>query len=208
MEIELNKDEVLVYRQGDGRNNTIYKVGKTVEAQDWDGGKKVCGGGLHGLLWGAGDISLLGNGDSILIKTTKNELVELDGKCKYRSGLVVYRGKRRDAIEIIQHHAPAGIAINFATQTAGDGSTQKAGDGSTQTAGYGSTQTAGYGSTQTAGLNSVQIGWWYDDDGNYRVATRVVTKEFADKTYRFEKGEWKLLSAPESAAKKETTDEI
>lgn len=191
MEIELNKDEVLVYRQGDGMNNTIYDVGKTVEAPDWDGGKKVCGGGLHGLLWATGDIGLLGNGDSIVIKTGKNEIVEFDGKCKYRRGLVVYRGTREDAIAIIQRHAPAGTKINFATQTAGDESTQTAGDES----------------TQTAGLNSVQIGRWFDN-GNYRVATRVVTKEFADKTYRFEKGEWKLLSAPDSAAKKETTNEI
>jgi hypothetical protein len=76
------------------------------------------------------------------------------------------------------------------TQTAGYRSTQTAGDNSTQKAGDDSTQTAGDRSTQTAGLNSVQIGYWYDNTGNYKVVTRVVTEDMADKPYLFEEGKW------------------
>ena len=98
-------------------------------------------------------------------------------------------------------HGSTQTAGYWSTQTAGYGSTQKAGDGSTQTAGHESTQKAGDGSTQkagdrstqTAGINSVQIGYWFDDEGNYQVATRKVTRSMANKPYRFIKGKWTLI---------------
>jgi hypothetical protein len=83
-------------------------------------------------------------------------------------------------------------AWNDSTQTAGDYSTQTAGNASTQTAGNASTQTAGNDSTQTAGINSVQI-ILYWDRSKYVTKCRVVTKEAANKPYKFYDGDWHLV---------------
>jgi hypothetical protein len=63
---------------------------------------------------------------------------------------------------------------------------------STQTAGDRSTQTAGDWSTQKAGLQSVQIIRYYKD--GWKVKTRVITENEANKWYIFENEDWRLLT--------------
>ena len=62
----------------------------------------------------------------------------------------------------------------------------------TQTAGYNSTQKAGSNSTQTAGKGTIQIIRYYDD--GWKVKTRVITKQSANKPYKFTNGKWRLVS--------------
>jgi hypothetical protein len=97
-------------------------------------------------------------------------------------------------------------AGDFATQTAGRSATQVAGDYSiqtaknfaNQTAGAHSTQTAGDDSTQKAGVGTVQIARWWDD-GEWHVATRVVTEAEAGKPYHVYDGVWSLETKNELA---------
>lgn len=95
-------------------------------------------------------------------------------------------------------HESTQTAGDRSTQTAGDESTQKAGHASTQTAeskstqkaGYNSTQKAGDMSTQTAGINTIQIIRYYNSIGVLNVKTRIITKNEADKPYKFYDGNW------------------
>jgi len=164
--MKLKKSEVLVLRtcKDDMTSYNGFKWPREgyVEAPDWQDDYK-CGHGLHGLLWGEGDISYLNllakNWLIVKVDTTKGFCHGKDdmiNKCKFRCGYVVYCGDRYGAIKLIQKYAPANSIINFAVQTAGDCSTQTAGNESTQTAGDWSTQTAGDCSTQTAGYRSTQ----------------------------------------------------
>jgi hypothetical protein len=219
MELKLRKSEILVLRNVKSdmtsRNAFKYPQKGKVEAPDWIDNDK-CGNGLHGLPWGCGGVSYFYDDADVkwlvikvdTSKDYKSGKDELSDKCKFKKGIVIFCGKKEDAVALIQKYAPPDIPINLATQTAGDRSTQTAGDRSTQTAGdestqtagdestqkagYRSTQTAGYMSTQTAGYNSVQIINWYDGD-KWTVSTRVITKEEADKPYKFKEGKWVLI---------------
>ena len=219
-------------------NGFTYPEKGLVKCPDWKPSQQ-CGNGLHGLLWGHGSSNI--PTDNVLfqlieVEDTPDNLIEFDGKCKFREGEVVFTGTQEDIIKAIKSHPnyPKDNILNFdiqittdnnkimqsgykstqkagnwstqkagykstqkagnwSTQTAGDESTQTAGDESTQTAGYESTQKAGNWSTQTAGVNSIQIGYWYDDSGDYQVVSRIVTKDMADKPYKFETGKWTLV---------------
>ena len=194
----------------------IYPERGYVEAPDWNG-KPECGRGLHGLLWGHGSFNLEPFGTIFqVIEAESENVIEFDGKCKFKCGNVIYTGGQLGAVKLLKEHPnyPEDNILNYditdnqftvsgdrstqtagdeSTQTAGYRSTQTAGDESTQTAGYGSTQTAGYGSTQTAGEKSVQICYWFDNQGNYQISVRKVTKAMANKPYKFKQGKWSLL---------------
>jgi hypothetical protein len=88
------------------RNGFKWPKKGPVACNDWDGGKMVCGGGLHGLENGEQSGSYLDWSDEavwLVIKvrvadgyaTGKNELKD---KCKFRKGTVVYCGKRDGAV--------------------------------------------------------------------------------------------------------------
>lgn len=160
-----------------------------VEAPDWDG-QPHCGKGLHGLLWGAGSFDIASYGPLWqVIEVNSKDLIEFDGKCKFKCGEVLLTTKSQiEAINLLKSHPnyPKGNILNYditdeqfamsgyrSTQTAGDGATQTAGYGSTQTAGYWSTQTAGDWSTQTAGDGSTQTAgnWSMQTVGNWSVQT-------------------------------------
>jgi hypothetical protein len=129
-----------------------------VVAPDWNS-EPVCGGGLHGLLWGEGDGALL-NWDEdarwLVVEVLATEYVSIDGKVKFPRGTVVFCGDRLEATTYLSEHGGAGRAIVGGTATAGDGGTA--------TAGYGGTATAGYGGT-------VQVRWWDNKAERYRTAT-------------------------------------
>jgi hypothetical protein len=143
-------------------------------------------------------------------------------KCKFHKGVVEFCGSNPDAVAFMLKHAPTNIRCNWSTLTAGNWSTLTAGDESTLTAGdestltagnwstltagyrstltagYRSTLTAGDESTLTAGENTVQIIHVYRH-GKLKVYTRVITKETANKWYRFEGEDWRLCTKEEIA---------
>jgi len=63
-----------------------------VSCPDWDP-KPECGNGLHGMLWGGGNLSLLSNADDAIWQIVEiEEWVEIDQKVKVPRGVVVYTG--------------------------------------------------------------------------------------------------------------------
>ena len=114
-----------------------YPESGPVECPDWRDDDQ-CGGGLHGWLWGAGDLSTCGYWNSegvkwLVIEVDKDDLRhgtgELIGKCKIRRGNVVFNGARDLAVKFISERAPAGTPILFGTATAGSRGTATAGEG-------------------------------------------------------------------------------
>ena len=133
-----------------------------VAAPDWKP-TQACGHGLHGLLWGCGDASLLDWSEQakwLVVEVTEASIIDLGDKVKFPEGTVVYCGDRNGAANLIAADPrAAGKPIIAATVTAGFRGTATAGFHGTATAGdYGSaiagnygTATAGYGGTAMAG---------------------------------------------------------
>jgi hypothetical protein len=159
-------------------NDFQWPESGSVEAPDFSP-EPVCGYGLHGLLWGEGDGSLLNWDDSakwLVVAVPADSIVSLDGgeKVKFPRGEVVYCGNREGATQLIhaEHAGPiVGLTLqsnaqrntvctgyrgtatagNYGTATAGYRGTATAGNYGTATAGEGGTATAGYRGTATAG---------------------------------------------------------
>ena len=98
-----------------------------VECFDWDP-EPVCGFGLHGWLWGEGDISICSYWNEptnkwLVVEVDSTLIVQFEGKCKFPSGIVVYSGDRAVAVSMVADRAPAGTRVMFRTATAGDGGT-------------------------------------------------------------------------------------
>jgi len=127
-----------------------------VECPDWIDNDR-CGNGLHGWLWGAGDLTgncsywNLKGAKWLVVEVKAADIRKLDGKIKYPRGNVVFCGLRDEAVKFITERAPAGTPIIFGTATAGEGGTATAGYAGTATAGDRGTATAGYAGTATAG---------------------------------------------------------
>ena len=149
-----------------------------VEAPDWNP-KAVCGGGLHGWLWGEGNGSLGNfNDDAIwqIVSVKAEDIVNLDEKVKFPRGEVVASGNRLEITNMLQANAP-GRRVIGAVVTAGYNGTAVAGDGGTATAGPYGTATAGDGGTAvaddrgtaTAGYNgTIELVRWDTDARRYR----------------------------------------
>jgi hypothetical protein len=144
-------------------------VGAEVTAPDWNS-RAECGGGLHGLLWGEGDGSLLSWADDaawLVVSSEAASVVNLNTKVKVPAARVEHVGTRESATAYLVEHGARGRAIvgltatagydgtatagHRGTATAGDHGTATAGDGGTATAGDGGTATAGHRGTATAG---------------------------------------------------------
>ena len=182
-----------------------------VECPDWNP-SPVCGGGLHGLLWGAGDWTLVDISPDAVWKVARvlaSEIVDLGGKVKFPRGEVVYSGTRDGATGYIVANGGTAKGCHWATLTGGDESTLTGGDESTLTGGDRSTLTGGYRSTLTGGDLSTLTGgdesvisaYWWDTDA--RKMRRVVGLIGQDGLrpgipYRLEKGEW--IEATEDTA--------
>ena len=145
-----------------------------VTCSDWEPTYK-CGNGLHGLLNGEGNGSLLNwSGDAVWLVVMVEESAILSGqgdltdKCKFPCGTVVFSGARDKAIaEMVKRGANLAKIV---------GGTATAGYGGTATAGYGGTATAGDRGTATAGVGGIlNIRYW---DGNrYRIAIFYVGED-------------------------------
>jgi hypothetical protein len=167
-----------------------------VEAPDWKPTVE-CGNGLHGLLWGEGDGTLLNWSDDAVwqvVGLTADELaatVDLGGKVKFPSGTVVHTGDQKSATDNITARGARGPVVgcfraggNNSTVSGGYRSTVSGGDRSTVSGGDGSTVSGGDGSTLSVHL-------W---DGQYvRIAVAYVGENGIkpNVAYRVnERGEW------------------
>ena len=131
--------------------------GAEVEATDWNP-EPVCGGGLHGLLWGEGDGTLLDWSEGaqwLVIEAALADVVEIGSeKAKCRRATVRHVGDRLSATTYLLAHGCAGRAVV--------GATLSAGVRGTATAGYYGTATAGYAGTATAGYYGTLLVRWRD----------------------------------------------
>ena len=131
------------------------EVGAEVVALDWSD-EPTCGGGLHGLLDGRGDGSLLDWApDAVWLVAevpADARLVDLDRKVKVDRCVVAHVGDQVSATEFL---AAQGVTdgVVGAHVTVGDGGSATAGYRGTATAGDYGTATAGYSGTATAGHN-------------------------------------------------------
>ena len=127
-----------------------------VTAPDWNPAP-ICGGGLHGLLDGCGDASLLcWDADARWLVVEVDEWVAIDdAKVKAPAGRVVFCGAKSDAVALgVERYGwdvarCVGASVQVACAAHGTG-----GYGSTITGGYGSTITGGDRSTITGGDRS------------------------------------------------------
>ena len=130
-----------------------------VEASNWNP-KAECGQGLHGWLWGEGDVSASGSTHEdpesiwIVARVMQSEIVELGGKVKFPRAWVEFVGTREAAVDRMCELAGSGRAIIYSTATAG----------------IRGTATAGY-----AGL--VAIRWWDDAVKRDRLAVGYVGED-------------------------------
>ena len=155
------------------------EVGVIVEAPDWTPAA-MCGGGLHGLIDGRGNVGLLRlDKDAIWYafesvdaegNVSDDDAVAIDcdkGKC--RRAIIRAVGTREQATSWLV--AAGCTGVHFGTATAGDGGTATAGNYGTATAGNEGTATAGDEGTATAGNGGILIiHWWNGDRSNPSVA--------------------------------------
>jgi len=167
----VQRGHVLVLRccRPDGTSHGGFRWPKSgpVHADDWFP-KPVCGGGLHGWLWGAGDVGASGGVHAmpdaiwLVLSVAEKSIVYLGGKVKFPRAAVIFWGARADAVALVAAHAPAGTVAIYGTATAGDSGTATAGDRGTATAGYSGTATTGEG-------GCISIRWWDGDSSRYRI---------------------------------------
>ena len=136
----------------------VWPKSGPVECPDWNS-EPVCGGGLHGLLWGEGDGSLVNHDRSanwLVVEVIASEVVDLDRKVKFPRGTIVFCGSAFEATKYIAERAPNSVkAIVGGTSTSGDRGTSTSGDGGTSTSGDG---------------GEIRIRWWDDKSIRYRTA--------------------------------------
>ena len=145
--------------------------GAEVIAPDWDP-TPVCGGGLHGLLNGAGNGSLINwSTDAVWIVAEIPDgetVVDVDGKVKVRRCIVRHVGDKTSAPEFLAAHGHT-EGVVAGTATAGNRGTATAGYAGTATAGNRGTATAGDAGTATAGdRGTIILAWWDYDLGRRR----------------------------------------
>ena len=145
-----------------------------VSAPDWKP-NVACGNGLHGFLWGEGDSSLADFGETskwLVVSVVQSSIVDIGGKVKYPSGIVVFCGDRIAAGKYVVDNGGFGRRVISGTATAGDAGTATAGARGTATAGYAGTATAGDDGTATAGdAGTVAIHHWNGKRWKLKIAT-------------------------------------
>ena len=162
-----------------------------VEAPDWNPAH-VCGGGLHGLLWGEGSVQYLNLSDDAkwivfraLLSDVAHGTGELMDKCKARRGIVELCGSRDEAIAFLIANGASGKMVVFGTATAGYRGTATAGDRGTVTAGMGGVisilrwngkrfkvRAAQVKEEDGDGELEPNIPYRLDNDGNWKVAIK------------------------------------
>jgi hypothetical protein len=151
-----------------------------VEAPDWQNNAE-CGNGLHGLLWGIGDGSLL-NWDEgakwLVVKVAFSSIIDLRGKVKFPRGEVIFCGDKLGATtKIMELSANPALCVN---------GTATAGVRGTATAGVRGTATAGDDGTATAGDDGIITIKWFDDKNNrYRFSVGYIGEDGLKKNVKY-----------------------
>jgi len=108
----MNNEKALVLRTSncDGTSYGGFKwtseIGSVITCTDWKPEAK-CGNGLHGLLDGFGDYSLLSSDINALwqvVEVDRNKCIELNGKVKFESCILKYSGNMAKAMTIISDY--------------------------------------------------------------------------------------------------------
>jgi hypothetical protein len=185
-----------------------------VECSDWNN-RPVCGGGLHGWLWGAGDWSLKAKGDGIkwlVVEVIATSIVDLDGKVKFPRGTVIgCYDHWRDAMTQIRERLAATVVPDAAaTKDKQLASATGYYGHASATGNYGHASATGYsghasatgnygwaiaghaGRAKAAANGALTILWWNEKDKRYRVAVGYVGEKGikADTWYVVEKGKF------------------
>lgn len=120
----MNKVLILRTCEADMTSHNGFKWPESgpVEAPDWSP-KPEIGHGLHGLLWGEGNHWFLDwqeDAKWLVVEVEEKNIIDLGGKVKFPSGVVVFCGGRKEATEFLYKHAPSGKRIAGATVIKGD----------------------------------------------------------------------------------------
>jgi len=167
MTYQLPPEHVLVLRTSNkdriSRNGFQWPESGPVEAPDWNQ-EPICGGGLHGALWGEGNGALFNwDGDATwqVVAVLEKDIVDLGGKVKFPRGNVVFSGDQQGATNFLLANGGFGRAVIGAKMSnlnpnghvlVGFGGTATASKFGTATAGFKGTANAGFGGTATAGI--------------------------------------------------------
>ena len=224
--LRLRKDDILVLRtcNADMTSHDGFRWPRQgrVVAKEWED-TDTCGHGLHGLPWGVdgpGYCSAKTDAVWLVVRVStrkggyRHGTGEMTDKCKFRSGTVVFAGKRDDATALIAQYAPLNTPINWlvcaggysATMTGGDYAKMTGGNSAKMTGGNSATMTGGNYATMTGGdrsymrggKGSIQVVWWYDGNES-RCACRTVGADEANRWYYVERGVWTVCDAKTAA---------
>ncbi len=140
------------------RNGFVWPdVGGIATATDWKDNTE-CGNGLHGWLYGQGDHSSCDywtndNAKWLVVRVADSDIRMLGGKCKFKSGEVVFVGEKSQAAGYIIANEPkaATVAVIGAVLECGEKGSLLGGALSVLTGGNSATITGGYSATITGG---------------------------------------------------------
>jgi hypothetical protein len=158
------------------RNSFVWPdVGGIATAPDWKDNIE-CGNGLHGWLYGQGDhgsCDYLKNDKAkwLVVRVADSDIRMLGGKCKFKSGEVVFVGGKSEAADYIIANEPkaATVTVIGAVLECGENgsllggalSVLTGGDYATMTGGYSAKMTGGYYATMTGGDSATMTGGYY-----------------------------------------------
>ena len=158
------KGEVLVLKVvgpgGESHGDFVWPlaVGAIVEAPDWNPEPR-CGNGLHGWLWGAGDLSAAGGRPEaeesawLVLAVEAKSIVELDGKVKFPRCRIAARGDKTAMANIIAAHRPPNTPMPmFGQAAAGFRGQAAAGEAGQAAAGEAGQAAAGFRGQAAAGF--------------------------------------------------------
>lgn len=150
---------VLHFCQADltSRRGFVWPDRGPVACSDWSP-EPSYGGGLHGWLWGAGELGAHPDGPPpadakwLVVEVPAAEIVDIGAMVKYRRGVVLLCGEIADALQVIAARAPwPEVATMFERIAVGDYCVAGVGDHGVVSVGRRGTAVAGAFGTATAG---------------------------------------------------------
>ena len=178
------------------RNDFVWpsEVGAAVVAPDWEPTEE-CGNGLHGWLYGHGDIACVTyweKADSKWLVLEVDDVIELNGKCKFERAVVRFVGAKSNAAAFLLENEPLanaekviGLTLSagdgesllvgtLGTATVGDYGTATVGDYGTATVGYKGTATVGdYGTATVGDYGTATVGYYGTATGGEYAELRI-----------------------------------
>ena len=173
------------------RNDFVWpsEVGAVVVAPDWEPTEE-CGNGLHGWLYGHGDIACVTyweETDSKWLVLEVDDVIELNGKCKFERAVVRFVGAKSNAAAFLLENEPLANAekVIGLTLSAGDEESLLVGTLGTATVGNGGTATVGYKGTATVGdYGTATVGDYGTVTGGENAELRIRWYDYGAERYR------------------------